>query len=172
MFKKLLSAFSSAGASTGNSEFSAQFIDQSRDGLAQQTAAHSATWHLGEEENWSADLDTGTIQFDFADGTQASAAMQVVGTYNQLDGTFLWAWDHPSIPEPLRQHAQLAQQWGEEHDVDVFKSRKVECSEDDAWSFAAVTNRLASANGVYRGTSDTTLVFMTFGDIELKSVNS
>ncbi|MBB3121421.1 hypothetical protein [Pseudoduganella violacea] len=57
MFKKLFSALSE----TGKSQLAPQFIEQSREGLAQQTAAHSATWHFGEEENWSADLDTGTI---------------------------------------------------------------------------------------------------------------
>ncbi|WP_255754964.1 DUF6882 domain-containing protein [Massilia sp. erpn] len=172
MFKKIFSALSPNNSSDSKSQLAAQFIEQSREGLAQQTAAHSATWHFGSEENWSVDLDAGIIQFDFADGTQASAAMQVVGTYNELDGTFLWGWDHPSIPESLSKHAQLAQQWGEENEVEEFKSRKVQCSEDEAWSFAAVANRLAKANGVYRGSSDTTLVFMTFGDVKLEAAHS
>ena len=49
-----------------------------------------------------------------------------------------------------------------------FVTRKVSCSEDDAWGFAAVANRLANANGVYRGPSGTTLVFMTFGKVKLE----
>ena len=58
------------------------FIHAAREGLAQQTAAHAASWHLGEEANWSADLDAGTIVFHFADGATATAPIQVVGTYN------------------------------------------------------------------------------------------
>jgi L-rhamnose isomerase len=144
------------------------FIHAARAGLAQQTAAHGATWHLGEEANWSADLDAGSIAFDFADGTVATAAIQVVGTYNQADGSFLWGWDHPSVPEALRAHAQLAREWGEQQGAADFTARKRLCSEDDAWSFAAVANRLAEANGVYRGTAGSTLIFMTFGPVQLQ----
>lgn len=146
----------------------AAFIHAAREGLAQQTAAHGATWHLGKEAHWSADLDAGNLVFDFADGTAATAAIQVVGTYNQADGSFLWGWDHPSVPEALRAHAQLARDWGEQQGAADFAARKLLCSEDDAWGFAAVANRLAEANGVYRGTAGSTLIFMTFGPIQLQ----
>ena len=146
---------------------STEFIMASREGLMLQTSSHVSLWNLGEEKNWSADLDRGTITFHFADDTVASASIQVVGTYNTSDGSFLWGWDHPSIPENLRQHARLAHRWGEENQMKNFMSRKVTCSEDDAWGFAAVANRLGNGSGVYRGPDGTTLVFMTFGEIQL-----
>lgn len=145
-----------------------QFIQAARDGLSLQTSAHSSNWRLGKEERWAADLDAGEIVFYFADGVKATARIQVVGTYNQTDGTFLWAWDHPSVPEALRKHATLAKQWGEKNNVDNFVHRKVVCTEDEAWSFAAVANRLADANGVYRGPAGSALVFMTFGEVKLE----
>ena len=144
-----------------------QYIKAAREGLSLQTSSHRVTWHLGKEKQWSADLDAGLIVFQFADGVKATAPIQVVGTYNHLDGTFLWGWDHPSVPEPLRKHAALAK-WGEKNNVKNFVARKVSCSEDDAWSFASAANRLANANGVYRGPSGTTQVFMTFGEVKLE----
>jgi hypothetical protein len=159
---------SRSGFWLASSAAAADFIEAAREGLAQQTAAHSATWHFGEEESWAADLDDETIVFTFADGTTAKAAIQIVGTYNTLDETFLWAWDHPYIPENLRHHAQLAKEWGKNNRVKQFTARKITCSEDEAWSFAAVTNRLAGANGVYRGPDETRLVFMTFGELTIE----
>ncbi|WP_370679106.1 DUF6882 domain-containing protein [Comamonas sp. GB3 AK4-5] len=150
------------------SDSTERFIHVAREGLDLQTTAHAASWHLGEEKNWSADLEAGTIAFDFADGTVATAAIQVVGTYNQADGSFLWGWDHPSVPAVLGAHAQLARDWGQLQGAAAFTERKLQCSEDDAWSFAAVANRLAEANGVYRGTAGNTLVFMTFGSVRLQ----
>ncbi|OYT86814.1 MAG: hypothetical protein CFE46_15375 [Burkholderiales bacterium PBB6] len=144
-----------------------QYMNAAREGLAVQTSAHTATWHFGEELTWAANLDTGTIVFSFSDGVTAPAPIQVVGSYNTADGTFLWGWDHPSVPQDLRKHAVLARQWGEKHRVQAFTSRKVQCTEDDAWGFAATTNRLAQANGVYRGPSDTARFFMTLGEITL-----
>jgi hypothetical protein len=143
------------------------FIKQSLEGLRTQTSAHAATWHLGEEANWAADQDTGRIQFTFADGTTAEAELQIVGTYNTLDGTFLWGWDHPSVAEPLRKHASLAMEFGEKHGLSKFTERKVKCSEDEAWEFTAVAARLGKANGAYRGPAGTALVYMTFGQIKL-----
>jgi hypothetical protein len=144
------------------------YLAEARQGLAMQTAAHNSAWHFGEEETWAADLDTGEIVFTYKDGSKASAQVQVVGSYNTADGTFLWAWDHPSVPEPLRAHATLTREWGEAHNLQALISRKIECSEDDAWSYAALTNRLANANGVYRGPAGTALYFMTFGEVKLE----
>jgi len=143
------------------------FIEQSVEGLRAQTAAHSETWHFGEEETWTADQDTGRIQFNFADGTVAEASLQIVGTYNTLDDTFLWGWEHPSVADELQEHAKLARQFGQQHGLSNYTTRKVECSEDEAWEFTAVAARLGRANGAYRGPAGTALVYMTFGEIEL-----
>lgn len=168
MLKSLIAIVAVIFSSRAMSQTPEQYIEAAREGLRLQISAHNSSWHLGKEEQWSADLDAGLIVLQFADGVKAIASIQVVGTYNQVDGTFLWGWDHPSVPEPLRKHAAFAKQWGEKNKVKSFISRKVSCSEDDAWSFAAVTNRLANANGVYRGPSGTTLVFMTFGEVKLE----
>ncbi len=144
------------------------FVEQAVTGLKSQTEAHAATWHFGEEEDWAADLDSGQIEFVFADGTVATADLQVIGTYNIDDGTFLWAWDHPSVEEPLNEHAKLAEEFGHKHKLQAYTERKVVCSEDDAWVFTAVAARLGGANGAYRGTSGTTLIYMTFGEISLQ----
>ena len=145
-----------------------QFIAAARAGLDLQTATHSATWHLGQEESWAADLVAGTIAFKLPDSVVATAPIQVVGTYNTADGTFLWGWDHPSVPVPLREHAQMARDWGRENGLASFTERSVPCDEQAAWGFAAVANRLASSNGVYRGPAGVALVFMTFGEIKLE----
>jgi hypothetical protein len=145
------------------------FIRQSIEGLRAQSATHAATWRLGEEKSWSVDQDKGCIQFFFADGTFAEADIQIVGTYNTLDGTYLWGWDHPSVADNLREHAKLAKRFGEQHQLCKFATRKVECSEDEAWEFTAVAARLGNANGAYRAPSGSALVYMTFGEVRLST---
>ena len=143
------------------------FITQSMAGLATQAEAHSATWHFGEEEGWAVDQDTGLIRFTFADGTVAEGPVQMIGTFNPEDSTFLWAWDHSAILEPLREHAKLARSFGENHDLPAYTNRKVTCTEEDAWEFTAVAARLAEANGAYRANAGGPWVYMTFGEIKL-----
>lgn len=143
------------------------FVRQCVEGLRAQTSAHDATWHLGDAARWDADQDTRKIRFLFDDGTIAEADFQIVGSYNSLDGTFLWGWDHPSVDEPLRVHARLAKDFGEKHGLSKYTNRMVQCTEDEAWEFTAVAARLGNANGAYRGPAGTTFVFMTFGEISL-----
>lgn len=143
------------------------YIEQAMEGMRTQTTAHASTWHLGQEENWSVDLNEGIIKFLYADGVVAQASIQVIGTYNTQDDTFFWGWDHPSVPEPLRDHAKAAREFGEQNNLPKFTERVVACSEYEAWEFTAVACRLAGANGAYRGPAGEALVFMTFGEVRL-----
>ncbi|NLS28041.1 hypothetical protein S2M10_30470 [Sphingomonas sp. S2M10] len=120
---------------------------------------------VGKEAfEWSVDLDKGIIRFT-ASTYVATAPVQVIGTYNTRDGSFLWGWDHPSIPEARRTHAKLARQFGELQGLPQYTTRKVLCTEAVAWRFTAVASYLAGATGTYRGTSGPTLVYMTFGQV-------
>lgn len=117
---------------------------------------------------WNVDLDAGTITFTSATKV-ASAPVQVVGTYNTLDGTWLWGWDHPSVPKACAEAAARVHAYGVKHKVGDFTTRKLTCSEEDAWRFTGVASYLTGATGAYRGPSGTTLVFMTFGEVTLSA---
>jgi hypothetical protein len=141
-------------------------IERSANELRLRTEAHVGTWGL-DEASWNADLDAGTIEFRNRKGMVITAPVQVVGTYNTEDGTWLWGWDHPSVPEPIAAHARLAKDFGERYGLEEYTTRKIECGEDLAWEFAAVACHLAGAQGAYRGPSGPTMVFMTFGTVTI-----
>ncbi|HEX8666910.1 MAG TPA: hypothetical protein VF727_00880 [Allosphingosinicella sp.] len=125
---------------------------------------------FGDEPfDWAVDLNTGIIAFTSATKT-VRARVQVIGTYNTLDGTFLWAWDHPSIPEARRIDARLARRFGELHSLPLFTTRMIECTEEQAWGFTAVALYLSGAQGAYRGPAGTTMVFMTFGEMTIAPI--
>lgn len=126
---------------------------------------------FGDEHfDWSVDLDAGAITFTSATKI-VSAPVQVIGTYNTRDRTFLWGWDHPSVPEPRRADARIARRFGQLHNLPLFTTRMVECTEEQAWSFTAVALYLSGAQGAYRGPTGTTMVFMTFGEMTITRVN-
>jgi len=76
-----------------------------------------------ERYDWNVDLKAGTIKFTSATKI-VTAPVQVIGTYNTLDGTFLWGWDHPSVAKPLGADARLARQFGQLNDLPSFTTRK------------------------------------------------
>ncbi len=152
-------------ASTDASEFR-QLIEKSMNHLQTLTASHDGLWNISEA-SWAVDLDDGIITFDSPNGMHVEAPVQIIGTYNTNDGTWLWGWDHPSVGPPLDQHSQQMLEYGSKHGISDLTSRKVQCTVERCWEFAAVACLLANAQGVYRGPSGSTLIFMTFGEVKL-----
>lgn len=132
--------------------------------LQQQTAKYSATWGLGSEANWNLDMNEGWLRWTFADGRVMQADVQVIGTYNTKNSSFMWGWDHPSVPEPLRRAAHAVQTLGQQLGVERWTTRTVTCTEDEAWQFTALAAQQDGAAGAYRGNANGTWVYMSFGE--------
>ncbi|QDQ80500.1 DUF6882 domain-containing protein [Paraburkholderia megapolitana] len=117
---------------------------------------------------WNADLDAGTITFTNDEkGLVVTAPVQVVGTYNTEDGTWLWGWDHPSVSEPLGEHARRVRDFGERYGLNALTTRKIEASKADAWGFTALACHLGGGQGGYSGPDGPALVFMTYGAVTI-----
>lgn len=146
-----------------------QFIAGSMEGLRLATNAHSETWHLGEEETWDINQDAGLIVFSFSDGSIAKAPVQIIGTFNANDNTFMWGWDHPSIVPALQESAKRVKEFAIENKIKELLSQKTSCDENRAWEYSALAMRLTEANCAYRAeASPGTYVFMNFGQVSLE----
>ena len=80
-------------------------IERAMSGLQSLTAAHDGIWQIGQAA-WSIDQDAGTFTFASPKGIVATAPVQIVGTYNTQDGTWLWGWDNLSLEPSLTEHAR------------------------------------------------------------------
>ncbi|KAF5288541.1 hypothetical protein FQR65_LT20944 [Abscondita terminalis] len=60
------------------------------------TSAYSELFGL-ERADWSVDLPAGQIKFTTPESV-AVGQVQVIGTMNPDAGTWMWGWDHPSVP--------------------------------------------------------------------------
>jgi hypothetical protein len=148
-----------------DSDFDA-LVAQSEEELRVRTAAHDGAWRLAEAD-WHIDQDVGTIEFTRQDGIIARAPVQIIGTFNVEDRTWLWAWDNSTILPALRSHAGIVRAYGVKRGLGRLTTRKFESSEEEAWRFAAVACKLAGAQGAYCGPAGGTRVFVTFGDVTL-----
>ncbi len=149
-------------------EAPALVIARSKQDLALKTGVAERLYQINDANTrWEVDLNAGTIAFVGSKIT-ATAPVQVIGTYNSADRSWLWGWDHPSVPPPAAFAANTKKAYGERHALKTYTTRKIVCSQPDAWQFAAVASYLTGAQGAYRGVSGTTFVFMTFGTVTLK----
>ncbi len=141
------------------------FITQSVNWLRDQQGFNAQTWGLNSPgSSWDVDMEKGTITFLFPDKT-VTASVQIIGTL--YDGSFMWGWEHPSVLVQLQHDALLAKEWGEKNNLEDYTNHVVKADEDKAWEFTAVANRLSKATGTYRGKTDDTWVYMTFGPVKM-----
>jgi hypothetical protein len=150
----------------GDSEDYHRLVEQSMEELRLKTAAHDAGWRIGEAD-WDVDQNAGTIVFTRSDGIKATCPVQIIGTYNTDDGTWLWGWDHPSVVPALQEHARQVRDYGEQHGIEPLVTQKLACDEFAAWEFTALACKLCDAQGAYRGPAGNVMVFMTFGAVTL-----
>lgn len=131
--------------------------------LRQRTERQGQDWGLGNEAEWHLDMNVGTLRFTFEDGREVVSPVQVIGTYNTADGTFMWGWNHPSVPEPLRRAAHKLRTYGEARGIERLTQSKLACTEADSWAFTAAAAQLDGAEGAYRGRAGEAWVYMAFG---------
>ncbi len=147
-----------------------QLADRARNHLTALTNAHDELWQISEAD-WSVDQDIGAVIFTNSEAIQATAPVQIIGTYNTQDNTWLWSWDNPSVASCLTKHARRMQEYGREHSIDSLTTGKLACSEDRCWELTAAACLICEAQGAYRGPAGATLVFMTFGEISLSKAS-
>ncbi|WOB44315.1 hypothetical protein HNI00_15070 [Thermoleptolyngbya oregonensis NK1-22] len=145
-------------------------LSRSMEELHFKTQAQEQFWLLGQC-NWEVDQEQGSIRFTNPRGQIITAPVQIIGTYNTLDGTWLWGWDHPAVVPALQHHARALRDYGAAQGVDRLTTRKLHCSEPEAWELTALACCLCHAEGAYCGPAGTTLVFMTFGKTTLSPGN-
>jgi DNA-directed RNA polymerase subunit RPC12/RpoP len=140
-------------------------VDQAMTELQTKNAALQALIHF-EDTKWLLDQEQGTISFD-SKKIHAVAPVQIIGTYNTADGSWLWAWDNPSLVKGLTRDSQVVREYGQKHGIAPLTTRKLNCDEADCWELTALACQLCKAEGAYRGPGGKTLVFMTFGKLTM-----
>lgn len=129
---------------------------------------HERTKHDSEEFDigsgrWEIDASKGIITFQH-DEKKAVATIQVIGTRNPVDQTWLWAWNNPSVPDHLLVHAQVIREYGAQHKLHTLTMPMFECSVAVCWELMALAFDLNDVGCVYRATHalDTPEVWVTY----------
>lgn len=144
-----------------------QLIERSMHSLQIKNQFHCDSWKL-DEADWSVDQEEGTIIFHAPDNITATAPVQIIGTYDQNQGSWMWSWANHSIESKLTTDAIAVKAYGERTDKSLLTHRVSNIEEYDAWQLTALACELCGQQGVYRGIAGTTLVFMTFGHVSLQ----
>lgn len=131
-------------------------------------SAHEGLWHISEAQTWDVDLKAPEIRWIFADGRIVRAPVQLIGTWNSVDNTFLWGWDHPSATPETGIAAAAVKAFADKHAIASLQSAKAACTFEEGWDLAAHAVLIGDLQGIYRGqASDTAWAYLGFGQITL-----
>jgi hypothetical protein len=132
--------------------------------LMARTQEHQAGWGFGSEEEWLLDQDQGQLTFKFP-GRSSRAPIQIIGTYNTENGTWLWAWANPLIAGHLKADALALKEYGEQLGIPRLTTPEWLAQESDCWYMAALACQLFGRQGAYRGPAEDNQTLMVFGQV-------
>jgi hypothetical protein len=159
MISSLLAVFGCRGKT--DADFKA-LLEKARQDLQAKTASHQAVWDFGKAARWDLDQDEGVLIFSFPD-KRVTCDAQIIGSFDKSQGTWLWAWDNPSIATHLTTASKRLLEYGKQHGFEKLTRAEVKATEQDAWDMAALATLIGQAQGAYRGPAGDAYVFMTFG---------
>jgi hypothetical protein len=115
---------------------------------------------LGSHDRWDVDQTTGVLAFSNGGATEVICDVEILGTYSSITSTWLWGWANESVLKVLTENVLRVKEYGEREGLNDLRERKVECSEAEAWAFAALASKVLGGLGVYRGPTGRGYVMM------------
>ena len=109
---------------------------------------------------WWFDMDSGTLAFTQADGSQFITPVQLLGTQSDHDGTFLWAWanEQSGAPTTLLESVTRLRAFGQQHAIAELVDPLLEGY--DGHTLAMVAVGLTGAPAYYRAPYEGGAAFM------------
>ena len=118
--------------------------------LKSRMAGSDVGQKLDDVADYRLNLKKGRISLIYADGSEQSADAQVAGTLSD-DGSFMWGWGHPDVPEHMQMAAWAVQQFGERQEIEELLSRGGQIAPERVEEFLAICAYISDADGVFRG---------------------
>lgn len=151
--KDYLAEFVARKAQAGAKELPTSYkklLYEAQDYLAQKKEASDLAREIDQVSGFEMDLEAGKLTLKFTEREDVDVEAQIAGTYSN-DGSFMWGWGHPSVPQPLQQAAWAAQRMGDRQEIEELMSRGGEASKERVDEYIAITAYLANADGVFTG---------------------
>ena len=143
-------------------------VEQGLSSIRITTSSYMRLFGL-DRADWHVDLSKGEITFTTPEH-RAVAPVQVIGTIDPHNGTWLWGWDHPSVPEKSAVAAARCHAFGKRNGLPDLTTVEISCSETEAWRFAQLAVRLGTETCAYRGQAGGPIVFTTFGAVTVQGI--
>jgi hypothetical protein len=145
-----------------------KFLDECFAELQELQLLADEKWGFGDCKDWKVDQKKGTITFtETSTGhKKVVGKVQIIGSFNSADDTWLWGWANQSIARELRKDAETVKQYGQKHKLKKLTEKGWDGNVEDGWRMAALAAKLVGGQGVYRGPAGKLYIFMIVRDLK------
>jgi hypothetical protein len=146
----------------------AKFLDSCLEGFIAQNKAFAQKWGIDDCERWGVDQDRGTVTFvNTRKGHKKLVGkVQIVGSFDTADGSWLWGWANTTVRDPLKADARKLKAYGEKNRIARLVAPRWRGEEIDGWKLTALAVKLLGAEGAYRGPAGKLRIFMIIRDLK------
>lgn len=89
-----------------------KFLAEALEEYGQKEEALEQGWHLSACTEYALDDGTGLFHMKLNDGTAWEANAQILGSFNEEDQTWMWAWGNPHCAEVWSRDSKVVQETG------------------------------------------------------------
>jgi hypothetical protein len=143
----------------------AEFLTDSHAYLTQRQARLDALYGIGGCDRYDWDQETGQIVFSDSGVARVVADVQFVGSISSRSGTWLWAWDNPTISTGLTRAARRVRRFGEQRRIRRLTEATWPADEVDGWEMTSIAARLTQAEGAYRSPGENGAAFLLLANV-------
>jgi hypothetical protein len=146
----------------------AGFLDECFEELRTIQEANGEKWGIDDCERWDVTQESGLLVFtNTRNGyRKLTGKVQIIGSFDTADDTWLWAWANPSVQPAIQEDALKLKEYGEKHGLDQLTEAKWQGEELDGWMMTALAVKLLDAEGAYRGPAGSLRIFMVFRGLQ------
>jgi hypothetical protein len=141
------------------------FLEMAVEYLRRQQDRLKSEFQLGRWPRYDYDQESGTLTFSSDGRVEVLADIHIVGSTSKRSGTWLWAWDNPSILENVKHCLADVRAYGENHGLEKLTTAKWAGDERDGWEMTAAVAFILRAEGGYRAPHDNGALFMVLRNV-------
>ena len=121
---------------------------------------------LGNFERWDINQEIGELVFSDGGIPQLVCSVTLLGSFSEQSETWMWGWANPTLLEPLTRDTNLVRDYGTKHKIEDLVVEKTSATEGEAWALSALSCRILSGLGLYRGGTGSGFVVMMLKEIK------
>jgi len=113
--------------------------------------------------DWS--QDTGRLALSSPGKPTLIADFQFVGDVSKSSGTWLWAWDNPTVAEPLKRGSRTVRAFGRTERMTRLTTSKWSADQVDGWEMAGLAASILGSDAAYRTESSNGYEFLVLANL-------